>query len=104
MAQNDNLNLKTELAGLFHYIQLARTEIAAIHHPVDEEYNFENMSEQLDAIVEATEHATDTIVSTVETNEALLSEIRAGIVDTGLQAKIDQNSGNDIGLFEACSF
>ena len=86
MAQDDNLNLKTELAGLFHYIQRVRTEIAAIHHPADEENNFENMSDQLDAIVEATEHATDTIMSTVETNEALLAEIRAGIADTGLQA------------------
>ena len=104
MAQDDNLNLKTELAGLFHYIQRVRTEIAAIHHPADEENNFENMSDQLDAIVEATEHATDTIMSTVETNEALLAEIRPGIVDTGLQAKIDEISGNNMGLFEACSF
>ena len=104
MAKDDNLNLKTELAGLFHYIQRVRTEIAAIHHPADEENNFENMSDQLDAIVEATEHATDTIMSTVETNEALLAEIRAGIADTGLQAKIDEIAGNNMGLFGACSF
>lgn len=104
MAQDENLNLKTELAGLFRYIQRVRTEIAAIHHPADEENNFVNMSDQLDAIVEATEQATDTIMSTVETNEALLAEVRAGIDDAGLQVKIDEISGNNMGLFEACSF
>ena len=36
MALDEDLNLKTELAGLFHYIQRVRTEIAAIHHPADE--------------------------------------------------------------------
>ncbi len=104
MAHDENLTLKTELAGLFHYIQRVRTEIAAIHHPADEENNFENMSDQLDAIVEATEQATDTIMSTVETNETLLAEVRAGIGDSSLQAKIDEISGNNMGLFEACSF
>jgi chemotaxis protein CheZ len=104
MAQDENLNLKTELAGLFHYIQRVRTEIAAIHHPAEEENNFESMSDQLDAIVEATEQATDTIMSTVETNEALSAEVRAGTEDTELQAKIDEISGNNMGLFEACSF
>lgn len=104
MAQDENLALKTELAGLFHYIQRVRTEIAAIHRPADDDNNFDSMSDQLDAIVDATEKATDTIMSTVETNEALLAEVRAGIDDAGLQAKIDEISGNNMGLFEACSF
>ncbi|MBT3551037.1 MAG: hypothetical protein HOO19_10625 [Rhodospirillaceae bacterium] len=104
MSQEENLTLKTELAGLFHYIQRVRTEIAAINSPADEDNNFENMSDQLDAIVEATEQATDTIMSTVEANEILLGEVRASIDDADLQAKIDQISASNMGLFEACSF
>ena len=104
MSGGANSTLKTELAGLFHYIQRVRVEIAGIHRPADEDNNFDKMSDQLDAIVEATEQATDTIMSTVETNEPLLAEVRAGIEDAGLQTKIDQISANNMGLFEACSF
>lgn len=104
MSGGANSTLKTELAGLFHYIQRVRVEIAGIHRPADEDNNFDKMSDQLDAIVEATEQATDTIMSTVETNETLLAEVRAGIEDAGLQTKIDQISANNMGLFEACSF
>ncbi len=58
-AQDETEALKKELAGLFHYIKRVRVEIAAIHHPVDEDHHFDKMSDQLDAIVEATESATD---------------------------------------------
>ena len=68
MSGGANSTLTTELAGLFHYIRWVRVEIAGIHHPADEDNNFDKMSDQLDAIVEATEQATDTIMSTVETN------------------------------------
>ena len=103
-AQDENQELKKELTGLFHYIQRVRSEIAAIHHPAEEDHHFEKMGDQLDAIVEATEKATDTIMSTVESNEALLGEVRAGLGDDGLIAKIDEVSANNMGLFEACSF
>ena len=82
-AQDENQALKEELTGLFHYIQRVRSEIAAIHHPAEEDHHFEKMGDQLDAIVEATEKATDTIMSTVEANEALLGEVRAGLGDDG---------------------
>jgi chemotaxis protein CheZ len=62
MSGGANSTLKTELAGLFHYIQRVRVEIAGIHRPADEDNNFDKMSDQLDAIVEATEQATDTIM------------------------------------------
>ena len=54
--------LKKELYGLFKYLQRVRLEIAAINRPADEALHFDSMSDQLDAIVKATEEATDTIM------------------------------------------
>lgn len=95
--------LKHELVGLFQYIQRVRQEIAAISRPADEENKFEKMGDQLDAIVEATESATNTIMSTVETNEGLLNGLKEGL-DAEKIAIIDEISANNMGLFEACSF
>jgi chemotaxis protein CheZ len=71
VAEQDR-QLKSELAALFQYMQRVRTEIAAIHKPADKEHNIEKMSDQLDAVVAATENATNNIMATMETNEGLL--------------------------------
>jgi len=96
--------LRSELAALFQYMQRVRTEIAAIHKPADEEHNFEKMSDQLDAIVAATENATSNIMATVETNEGLLQQLKDGLDDSAKLELIDQVSANNMGLFEFCSF
>ena len=44
--QNDPVQLKSELVGLFQYIQRVKEEIAAINRPADSEHQFESMSEQ----------------------------------------------------------
>jgi len=64
--QSDPDVLKKELYGLFKYLQRVREEIAATNRPADEELHFDNMSDQLDAIVKATEEATDTIMECLE--------------------------------------
>jgi chemotaxis protein CheZ len=69
--QNDSL--RHELVGLFQYIQRVRKEIAAIGRPADKDHKFESMGEQLDAIVGATEEATNTIMEAMERNGELLS-------------------------------
>jgi len=96
--------LRSELAALFQYMQRVRTEIAAIHKPADEEHNFEKMSDQLDAIVAATENATNNIMATVETNEGLLQQLKDGLDDSAKLELIDQVCANNMGLFEFCSF
>lgn len=100
----DSVDLKSELQGLFAYIQRVRQEIAAIDRPADQEHGFGSMGEQLDAIVKATEHATDSIMEAMERNEAVITELRKTITDPGQLALIEKitNNGNDV--FEACSF
>lgn len=102
--KKDAVQLKKEFVGLFQYIKRVRQEIAAISRPVDEERGFENMGDQLDAIVEATEVATNTIMEAVERNEEAVEKLRSVIGDPAQIALIDKIIDNGNAIFEACSF
>ena len=95
--------LKQELGALFRYMERVRQEIAAIDRPADQDHGFESMGDQMDAIVKATEAATNTIMATVETNESLLNSLKDGLAEDKI-ATIEKISANNLGLFEACSF
>ncbi len=96
--------LKRELYGLFKYIQRVREEIAAINRPADESLHFDSMSDQLDAIVKATEEATNTIMECMEKNDDVVTKLRETITDADQLALLDQISANGAKVFEACSF
>lgn len=96
--------LKKELTGLFQYIQRVRQEIAAISRPADEDHRFGSMGEQLDAIVKATEAATDTIMECMEADTALLQKLKEANANADQAAIIDEMMGNTNKVIEACSF
>ncbi|MDH5489210.1 MAG: protein phosphatase CheZ [Rhodospirillaceae bacterium] len=96
--------LRNELMGLLSYINRVREEIAKMSRPADEEHQFETMSEQLDAVVKATDEASNTIMASAEKNETLINELRKGITDPKLAAVLDQMSANDMDIIQACSF
>lgn len=95
--------LRSELVGLFQYVQRVRAEIAAIHRPADEEHQITSMGDQLDAIVTATENATNTIMESVEKATDLLNSIR-GDLNKDQQAVLNQVEEQANTIFEACSF
>lgn len=99
--------LRQELFGLFQHIQRMRAEIASIRRPgaVGEEDHFTQMSDELDAIVHATEEATDTIMSSVEEMEGMLTDVRGMVADNPeAVAMIDRVPLLTGAIFEACSF
>ncbi len=96
--------LKKEFFGLFKYIQRVREEIAAINRPADQALHFDSMSDQLDAIVKATEDATDKIMKCKEKNDEIVAKLREGIVKEENIALVDRIAANSIVVFEACSF
>lgn len=96
--------LKAEIFGLLRYMQRVRVEIAAMDRGRDEEHNFETMGKQLDAIVEATEKATDTIMTSMEENEDCVNKIKEGLDDPAKIALLDKIVDNGNVVFEACSF
>ena len=96
--------LKKAFFGLFKYIQRVREEIAAINRPADQALHFDSMSDQLDAIVKATEDATDKIMKCKEKNDEIVAKLREGIVKEENIALVDRIAANSIVVFEACSF
>ena len=96
--------LKQEILGLFKYLKRVRQEIAAINRPADGDLHFDSMGDQLDAIVKATEEATDTIMTCMEKNDDIVAELRGGITDAAQLALLDKISANGADVFEACSF
>lgn len=104
MSDNKEEVLKAEISGLLRYMQRVRTEIAAMDRGRDEDHNFETMGKQLDAIVEATEKATDTIMNAMEQNEESVAKIKEGLDDPEKIALLDKIIDNGNVVFEACSF
>jgi len=100
----DTSLLKSELDGLLRYLHRVRTEVASIDRPADEEHDIGSMGEQLDAIVEATESATNTIMEAVERNDDIVEKIRGKVSDPDVSALLDQINNNSGDVFQACSF
>jgi len=96
--------LRAELSGLFKYMQRVRKEIATIHHPSDEEHQITKMSDQLDAIVGATEEATNSIMEVSEATQDAVQKIREGAEGDEKDAALNQIDDNCMAVFQACSF
>jgi len=97
------VDLKAQLTGLLRYIQRVRHEIAAISNPSDEDFHFNSMGDQLDAIVAATEKATDTIMEAMERNNQLVEKLRSKVPEKS-RPMLDKIVENSQEVFEACSF
>lgn len=103
VSAKDLLILKKELVGLFGHLQKIRKELASLNTPGAPDH-FGSMSEQLDAIVNATEGATNTIMESVEGIDGLMNDARAATQDPALQSVFDQVTDKVNMVFEACSF
>lgn len=96
--------LRTELMGLLKYINRVRLEIATISRPADEEHQFVTMSDQLDAVIKATDDASNSIMASAESNEDIIAKLRATLTDPKQAALLDKLSENDMNIIQACSF
>lgn len=98
--------LHRELMALFQYIQRVREEVAAITQTTEEreQGHFNTMSDQLDAIVQATEHATNNIMEAVELNADIVMKIRDKVEDDEILGLLDEMENNTGKVYEACSF
>lgn len=96
--------LKKELLRLFGHIKRIRSEIASIRKHGEDENHFHTMSDLLDATVEETESASNTIMTTTEGIEDILAKVRARTKDKETLALLDQLPDKTAMLFEACAF
>ncbi|MBC7951169.1 MAG: protein phosphatase CheZ [Rhodospirillaceae bacterium] len=100
---SDLLTLKKEMVGLFGHLQKIRKELASLNPPGATDH-FGSMSEQLDAIVAATEGATNTIMESVEGIDNLMGEARTYCQGGKMGEIFDQVTDKVNMVFEACSF
>lgn len=93
--------LKKELVGLFGHLNNMRRELASLHK--GEEGNFATMADTLDAIVESTETASNTILESMEDIEGVILELRDN-GDDSTKKRCDRINDRVNQVFEACSF
>lgn len=98
------ISLKKELVGLFGHMQKIRRELAVFSPSDDNPDHFATMAEQLDAIVDATESATNDIMEHCEGIETHLGEVRAKSQDSDVVASCDHGTERINKIFEACAF
>jgi chemotaxis protein CheZ len=104
MADMNDTKLRQEVLNLFQYIERLRTEVATMSKAEDHATAFDDMSVQLDAIVKATEEATNSILAASES----ISGDAMALQGESDQAKIaeisDRIAQNTMTIMEACSF
>jgi len=104
MAEENVTLLKKEVDGLMMYVERVRKEIAAMDRPADEDHQMENMNDQLDAIVSATEEASNTIMNAMESTSDAVFTLTEKLTDPEQLKLLDTITNNANDVFEACSF
>ncbi|MBL8708994.1 MAG: protein phosphatase CheZ [Rhodospirillaceae bacterium] len=92
----DNLKLYAELESLSRYITTAKSEIAALRPDEITAQHLPKATDELDAIVGATEEATNSILAAMETLEAAAGEMPPELGEKVTEAVTQ--------VYEACNF
>ncbi len=96
--------LQAEVINLIQYIDRLRREIAGIAQLNDDETAFEGMADRLDAIVESTAEATDTILAAVEIIDSAVDKLRQHPDAATTDALCDEITSQTVEAMQACSF
>jgi chemotaxis protein CheZ len=96
--------LQSEVLNLIQYIDRLRREIAGIAQLNDDETAFEGMADRLDAIVQSTADATDTILGAVEIIDNAVEKLREHPDAETIDKLCDQITEQTIESMQACSF
>ena len=96
--------LKTELRALSVCIEQTKAEIAALRPTNSPDARLMAVTNELDAIVAATEHATDGILENAEKIDNLATQLKAQASDSFAGHIADEISEAVVGMFEHCNF
>ena len=97
--------MRTEMRALAVCIENTKAEIAALRPTGTEEDRLLVVANELDAIVESTEHATDTILEAAEKLDSLGQQLKSS-PESNLFVKsvADEIGDTIINIYEACNF
>ncbi|CAK0768989.1 chemotaxis protein CheZ [uncultured Gammaproteobacteria bacterium] len=96
--------IQIEISDISGRIKATKMEIAALRHPLAQEDKFQQASEELNAVVSATEVATNTIISCAEELEEIVHELRAQMPEGYQSSRVRDMNDVIVRIFEACNF
>jgi chemotaxis protein CheZ len=96
--------LKSELDLIYDAINRTKQELATVHVTGFEGPEMARVTNELDAIVGGTEHATEQILSNAEEIDQMASTLAARLKDEQDRALVADAQERVIKIFEACNF
>lgn len=103
--EEEEADVRVEIAQMVRSIGRAKSELAAIKHPMEDDDRIKAASSELDEIVVATQTATEDILRSTEHIGELLDEILARHSgDERLYALTEEAGQELVNIMEACSF
>ncbi|MBF0267548.1 MAG: hypothetical protein HQL44_03035 [Alphaproteobacteria bacterium] len=96
--------LRTEVRALGRSIQQTKAEIAALRPATTGDDHIVAVTNELDAVVEATENATQGILEKAEQIDGVVHNLLAHVQDNHGRNLADQISDHVVGIYEACNF
>jgi len=104
ITKNQYDELSRQIVQLYEYMERIKSEIAAVKHPNAPVDHFNKAADQLAAIVQATEDATNTIMEATEATSGIAEVLKDKIRIDEVDDELDHIIENSNKVFEACTF
>lgn len=97
-------HIQTEIADISGRIKATKVEMAAIRHPLAGDDKFMQASQELNAVVSATEGATNSIMACAEELEEIIQELRSSMPEGYQSDRVNDMVEVVVRIYEACNF
>ena len=101
---NEAFAMRSELDMMKEAITRTKTELAALHRSEHSGKGMRRAADELDAVVESTEHATSTLLTVMEEIEQNANMLRATRLSKAAQENVDAILERVVIAYEACNF
>lgn len=96
--------IQVEIADISGRIKATKVEMAAIRHPLAGDDKFQQASQELSAVVSATEAATNTIMACAEELEEVVHELKSSLPEGYHNDRVNDMNEIIVRIYEACNF
>ncbi len=96
--------IQVEIADISGRIKATKVEMAQLRHPLAENDKFTQASEELHAVVSATESATNAIISSAEELDEIVQELKAQMPEGYQSSRVNDMNDAIVRIFESCNF
>ena len=97
-------HIQVEIADISGRIKATKVEMAAIRHPLAGDDKFQQASQELSAVVSATEAATNSIMACAEELEEVVHELKSSLPEGYHSDRVNDMNEVIVRIYEACNF